>query len=103
LFLIKSKGDLAKSFFVYCSLLQSVEYRNRSITNTDKETKVAIIGAGVSGLTLAAFLQKSGVACVVLESRQWAGVVEGRGGRCSSDGMQTNFSAAVLLKQAPII
>ena len=52
-----------------------------------EETKVAIIGAGVSGLTLATFLQKSGVACVVLErrnrsyieTRQRAGVVEARG------------------------
>ncbi|MDE1191482.1 MAG: FAD-dependent monooxygenase [Arachidicoccus sp.] len=37
--------------------------------NTVNETKVAIIGAGVSGLTLAAFLQKSGIPCVVLERR----------------------------------
>jgi p-hydroxybenzoate 3-monooxygenase len=52
-----------------------------------EETTVAIIGAGVSGLTLATFLQKSGVACVVLERRdrayvemrQRAGVVEARG------------------------
>lgn len=52
-----------------------------------EETKVAIIGAGVSGLTLATFLQTSGVACVVLErrerayieTRQRAGVVEARG------------------------
>jgi len=51
------------------------------------ETKVAIIGAGVAGLTLATFLQKFGVACVVLERRdrsyievrQRAGVVEARG------------------------
>lgn len=48
---------------------------------------VVIIGAGVSGLTLAAFLQNSGVKCVVLErrdrayiqTRQRAGVVEARG------------------------
>lgn len=51
-----------------------------------EETTVAIIGAGVSGLTLAAFLQKSGIACVVLERRnrayiemrQRAGVVDAR-------------------------
>jgi p-hydroxybenzoate 3-monooxygenase len=50
---------------------------------------VAIIGAGVSGLTLATFLQKSGIPCVILErrdrayieQRQRAGVVEARGVR----------------------
>ena len=52
-----------------------------------EETSVVIIGAGVSGLTLATFLTKSGVACVVVErrdrqyiqQRQRAGVVEARG------------------------
>ncbi|WP_028229488.1 4-hydroxybenzoate 3-monooxygenase [Paraburkholderia ferrariae] len=52
-------------------------------------TSVVIIGAGVAGLTLATFLQSSGVACVVLERRhrayievrQRAGVVEARGVR----------------------
>ncbi len=52
-----------------------------------KNTNVVIIGAGVSGLTLAAFLQKSGISCMVLErrdrayiqTRQRAGVVEARG------------------------
>lgn len=52
-----------------------------------EKTKVVIIGAGVSGLTLATFLQKSGIACVILErrnrayieTRQRAGVVEARG------------------------
>jgi p-hydroxybenzoate 3-monooxygenase len=52
-----------------------------------EKTKVAIIGAGVSGLTLATFLQKSGIDCIILERRnrsyiemrQRAGVVEGRG------------------------
>ena len=55
--------------------------------NTVQKTAVAIIGAGVSGLTLAIFLQKSGVPYVVLERRdrdyiqmrQRAGVVEARG------------------------
>jgi p-hydroxybenzoate 3-monooxygenase len=50
------------------------------------ETTVAIIGAGVSGLTLATMLQKSGIPCVVLErrgrdyieQRQRAGVVDAR-------------------------
>lgn len=50
------------------------------------ETSVVVIGGGVSGLTLATLLQKSGVACVVLERRdrayvevrQRAGVVEAR-------------------------
>lgn len=54
---------------------------------SQEETTVVIIGAGVSGLTLATFLQKSGIACVVLERRdrayvemrQRAGVVEARG------------------------
>ena len=53
---------------------------------TQEETTVAIIGAGVSGLTLATFLRKSGIACVVLERRdrayiemrQRAGVVDAR-------------------------
>lgn len=58
--------------------------------NRVEETKVAIIGAGVSGLTLATFLQKSGIPCVVLErrnrtyiekTRQRAGVVDARGVR----------------------
>ena len=52
-----------------------------------QETPIVIIGAGVAGLTLATFLQQSGVPCVVLERcdrgyvevRQRAGVVEGRG------------------------
>lgn len=52
-----------------------------------EETCVVIIGAGVAGLTLATFLQKSGVPCVVLERRdrryvevrQRAGVVDARG------------------------
>jgi len=54
-----------------------------------EETTVVIIGAGVSGLTLATFLKQSGIACVVLERRdrayialrQRAGVVEARGVR----------------------
>lgn len=52
-----------------------------------EETKVVIIGAGVSGLTMATFLQKFGISCIVLERRsrsyvqmrQRAGVVEARG------------------------
>ena len=54
-----------------------------------EETKVVIIGGGVAGLTLATFLNTSGVPCVVLERhdrgyvevRQRAGVVEARGVR----------------------
>jgi len=54
--------------------------------NITEETTVAIIGAGVSGLTLATFLQKAGIACIVLErrdrsyieTRQRAGVVDAR-------------------------
>ena len=56
---------------------------------TQEETPVVIIGAGVAGLTLATFLRKSGVDCIVLErrararveTRQRAGVVEARGVR----------------------
>ena len=54
-----------------------------------EKTAVVVVGAGVSGLTLATFLRKSGVACVVLERRdratievrQRAGVVDARGVR----------------------
>ena len=54
--------------------------------NHIEATTVAIIGAGVSGLALATFLQKSGIACVILErrnrayieTRQRAGVVDAR-------------------------
>lgn len=57
------------------------------MTATQENTSVVIIGGGVSGLTLATFLQKSGVSSVVLErrdrayvsARQRAGVVDGRG------------------------
>lgn len=56
---------------------------------TCEETVVAIVGGGAAGLTLATFLQKSGVPCVLLErrerayvqTRQRAGVVEARGVR----------------------
>lgn len=65
--LTKSKADLAKPVF-YFLLTFAPTKRNRNM-NTVNETKVAIIGAGVSGLTLAAFLQKSGIPCVVLERR----------------------------------
>lgn len=51
-----------------------------------EKTSVTVIGAGVAGLTLATFLHKSGVNCVVLETQsrtsvetlQRAGVVEAR-------------------------
>jgi len=54
-----------------------------------EHTTVAIIGAGVSGLTLATFLKKAGIACIIIERRdreyiqmrQRAGVVEARGVR----------------------
>lgn len=56
------------------------------MTMHHEATTVVVIGAGVAGLTLATFLQKSGVACVVVERRdrahieirQRAGVVEAR-------------------------
>lgn len=52
-----------------------------------EETAVVIIGGGAAGLTLATFLEKSCVPCLLLErhdrayveARQRAGVVEGRG------------------------
>jgi p-hydroxybenzoate 3-monooxygenase len=52
-----------------------------------ENTQVAILGGGVAGLTLATFLTKSGVDCVIverrdrsyLEQRNRAGVVEARG------------------------
>ncbi|MET0392583.1 MAG: 4-hydroxybenzoate 3-monooxygenase [Chitinophagaceae bacterium] len=52
-----------------------------------QEVDVAIIGAGVCGLTLATFLQQAGISCVILErrdrsyieQRQRAGVVDARG------------------------
>ncbi len=54
-----------------------------------KKTTVAIIGAGVSGLTVAALLEKCGIPCIVLEKRdlsqvqqrQRAGSVENRNAR----------------------
>lgn len=54
--------------------------------NITEKTSVVIIGAGVSGLTLATFLQKAGIASIVLERRdrsyiemrQRAGVVDAR-------------------------
>ncbi|EKG35768.1 4-hydroxybenzoate 3-monooxygenase [Pseudomonas syringae] len=54
-----------------------------------ERTKVGIVGAGVAGLTLALFLRRSGVDCVIferrdragLEQRQRAGVVEARAAR----------------------
>lgn len=55
--------------------------------SSKEQTSVVIIGAGVAGLTLATFLRKSGIDCVVLERRdrtylqtvrQRAGVVDAR-------------------------
>lgn len=54
--------------------------------NSQERTSVVIIGAGVSGLTLATFLRKAGVEAVILERRdrpyiemrQRAGVVDAR-------------------------
>ena len=58
----------------------------KQLPDSHEETTVVIIGAGAAGLTLATFLQKSGVPCVVLERRgrayiqvrQRAGVVDAR-------------------------
>ncbi len=59
------------------------------MSSNHEKTNIVIIGAGASGLTLATFLHKSGIPCVVLEKRnrsyievrQRAGVVEARGVR----------------------
>jgi p-hydroxybenzoate 3-monooxygenase len=59
------------------------------MVESHEETAVVVVGAGVSGLTLATFLRASGVTCVVVERRdrayievrQRAGVVEARGVR----------------------
>jgi p-hydroxybenzoate 3-monooxygenase len=60
--------------------------KNMQTDQNIEKTTVVIIGAGVSGLTLATFLNKSGIPCIVLERRdrayvqmrQRAGVVEAR-------------------------
>ncbi len=39
------------------------------MTSLSEKTTVAIIGAGVSGLTVAALLEKCGIPCIVLEKR----------------------------------
>lgn len=59
------------------------------VNNTDQNTVVAIIGAGVAGLALGNFLLRNSIACVVLEKhsrdyveqRQRAGSLDGRGVR----------------------
>jgi len=59
---------------------------DKNQNQTKKETSVIIIGGGVAGLSLAVFLHKSGVDCIVLErqernyieQRQRAGVVDAR-------------------------
>ncbi|OKI02169.1 4-hydroxybenzoate 3-monooxygenase [Streptomyces sp. CB02923] len=56
---------------------------------TDENTTVVIVGSGVAGLTLATFLLRSGIDCVVLErrsreyveQRQRAGVIDSRAAR----------------------
>jgi p-hydroxybenzoate 3-monooxygenase len=70
---------------MYCQF-KIENYMKTVQSNKAEETTVVIIGAGVSGLTLATFLQKAGVACIVLERRdrtyiemrQRAGVVDAR-------------------------
>jgi p-hydroxybenzoate 3-monooxygenase len=70
-----------------------------------EETTVAIIGSGVSGLTLATFLRKSGIACVVLErrnrayveARPRAGFVEAR-----AVAMFERWGLADLLPEGPV-
>ena len=86
----KSKVVLAKPVFVLQRTFAVTKIKSKMKTEQKNEgTKVVIIGAGVSGLTLATFLQKSGIPCVILERRnrayiemrQRAGVVDARGVR----------------------
>jgi p-hydroxybenzoate 3-monooxygenase len=80
-------------------------WKKMTTKSTFEETKVAIIGAGVAGLTLATFLGKSGVNCVVLErrdrpyieARQRAGVVEAR-----AVGMFERWGLADTLLAGPV-
>jgi p-hydroxybenzoate 3-monooxygenase len=77
---------------------------NEHIPKQIHETTVAIIGGGVAGLTLAIFLQRSDVACVVLErrnrayveARQRAGFIEG-----DAVAMYERWGLADKLPEAP--
>lgn len=59
------------------------------MSETDENTTVVIVGAGVAGLTLGNFLLRSGIDCVILEKRtreyveqrQRAGVIDTRAAR----------------------
>lgn len=70
-----------------------------------EEAPIVIVGAGVAGLTLATFLQASGVACVVLERRdrvyvemrQRAGFVEPRAVK-----MFERWGLEALLPEGPV-
>ena len=70
-----------------------------------EQTAVVIVGAGVAGLTLATFLEKSGIACVVLErrdrsyieARQRAGFLEPRAVK-----MFERWEMETLLPEGPI-
>lgn len=70
-----------------------------------EQTAVVIVGAGVAGLTLATFLRKSGVACIVLErrnrsyieARQRAGFLEPRAVK-----MFERWELEMLLPEGPI-
>jgi p-hydroxybenzoate 3-monooxygenase len=70
-----------------------------------EQTAVVIVGAGVAGLTLATFLHKSGVACIVLErrnrsyieARQRAGFLEPRAVK-----MFERWEMEALLPEGPI-
>ena len=64
-----------------------------TVSGVDETTKVVIVGAGVSGLTLGNFLLREGIDCVILErrdreyveQRQRAGVIDTRAVRMFRD------------------
>jgi p-hydroxybenzoate 3-monooxygenase len=70
-----------------------------------EKTAVVVVGGGVSGLSLATFLRKSGVACIVLErrdrtyieARQRAGFVESRAVK-----MFESWGLAGLISEGPM-
>lgn len=49
--------------------MTATENSEELLEQSTEETVVVIVGAGVAGLTLATFLRKSDVACIVLEKR----------------------------------
>ncbi|WP_158823230.1 4-hydroxybenzoate 3-monooxygenase [Granulicella sp. S156] len=78
---------------------------NECSPKQNQETKVAIVGGGVAGLTLAIFLQRSGVACVLLERRNRAHVeARQRAGFIEADAvaMYERWGVADKLPEGPV-